>query len=67
VFHHGRRRRLVEHAERFDPGGEPALEAIRLGAVIMLGTLLGLTVLIFALVLRYDPEARSPSKSKRRH
>jgi hypothetical protein len=28
------------------------------GAVIMLGTLFGLIVLIFGLVLRYDPEAR---------
>lgn len=28
------------------------------GAVIMLGTLFGLIVVIFALVLRYDPEAR---------
>jgi hypothetical protein len=34
------------------------------GAVIMLGTLFGLIVLIFALVLRYDPEARGPSRSK---
>jgi hypothetical protein len=30
------------------------------GAVIMLGTLFGLIVLIFAVVLRYDPEARRP-------
>jgi hypothetical protein len=29
-----------------------------MGAVVMLGTLFGLIVLIFALVLRYDPEAR---------
>jgi hypothetical protein len=28
-----------------------------MGALIMLGTLLGLIVLIFALVLHYDPEA----------
>jgi hypothetical protein len=28
----------------------------------MLGTLFGLIVGIFALVLRYDPEARGPSK-----
>jgi hypothetical protein len=28
------------------------------GAVIMLGTLFGLIVLIFGLVLRFDPEAR---------
>jgi len=34
-----------------------------LGALIMLGTLVGLIVLVFALVLRYDPEARGPSKS----
>ena len=32
------------------------------GALIMLGTLFGLIVLIFALVLRFDPEARVPSK-----
>ena len=30
------------------------------GAVIMLGTLFGLIVLIFGLVLRFDPEARRP-------
>ena len=35
-----------------------------IGAVIMLGTLLGLIVLIFGLVLRFDPEARGPSKCK---
>jgi hypothetical protein len=29
--------------------------------IIMVGTLLGLIVLIFALVIRYDPEARDPS------
>ena len=28
--------------------------------LIMLGTLLGLTVLIVGLVLRFDPEARRP-------
>jgi hypothetical protein len=28
------------------------------GALIMLGTLFGLIVLIFGLVLRFDPEAR---------
>jgi hypothetical protein len=28
----------------------------------MLGTLFGLIVLIFGLVLRYDPEARDPSQ-----
>ena len=35
-----------------------------LGALIMLGTLFGLIVLIFGLVLRFDPEARRPPKSK---
>jgi hypothetical protein len=29
-----------------------------MGAVIMLGTLFGLIILIFGLVLRFDPEAR---------
>ena len=29
-----------------------------MGALIMLGTLFGLLFLIFALVLRFDPEAR---------
>jgi hypothetical protein len=37
---------------------EQTLEGLALGALIMLGTLFGLIVLIFALVLRYDPEAR---------
>jgi hypothetical protein len=32
------------------------------GAFIMLGWLFGLIVLIFGLVLRYDPEARRSSK-----
>jgi hypothetical protein len=32
-----------------------------MGAVIMVGTLLTLIVLIFGLVLRYDPEAREPA------
>ena len=31
-----------------------------MGALIMLGTLGGLIVLIFALVLRFDPQTRSP-------
>jgi len=35
------------------------------GAVIMLGTLFGLIVLIFGLVLRYDPEARRASRQGR--
>jgi hypothetical protein len=29
-----------------------------MGAVIMLGTLFGLIVVIFGIVLRFDPEAR---------
>ena len=34
-----------------------------MGVVIMLGTLIGLIVLIFGLVLRYDPQARrSPGR-----
>ncbi len=33
----------------------------KVGVVIMLSTLLGLIVLIFWLVLRYDPEARGAS------
>lgn len=32
-----------------------------MGVVIMLGTLFGLIILIFGLVLRYDPEARRGS------
>jgi hypothetical protein len=35
-----------------------------LGAFIMLGTLIGLIVLIVGLVLRYDPQARSSSTGK---
>jgi hypothetical protein len=33
-----------------------------MGAVIMLGTLFGLVAVVFALVLRYDPEARGASR-----
>lgn len=37
-----------------------------MGAVIMLGTLFGLVALTFALVLRFDPEARrTPSDDGR--
>ena len=32
-----------------------------MGAVIMLSTLVGLIILVYGLVLRYDPEARDPS------
>lgn len=35
-----------------------------MGAVIMLGTLFGLIGSIFALVLRFDPEARSEKKRR---
>jgi hypothetical protein len=40
------------------------VESTTVGALIMLGTLFGLIILIFALVLRYDPQARGPSKNK---
>lgn len=36
-----------------------------MGALIMLGTLFGLIVLVFGLVLRFDPEARGPAKQQR--
>ena len=36
-----------------------------MGAVIMLGTLFGLIALVFALVLRFDPEARPRSEQER--
>jgi hypothetical protein len=36
-----------------------------MGAVVMLGTLFGLIVLIFALVLHYDPEARRAPNRER--
>jgi hypothetical protein len=35
-----------------------------MGVVVMLGTLFGLIVLIFGLVLHYDPEARAPSQER---
>ncbi len=35
-----------------------------MGQVVMLGTLLGLVVLIFGLVLRFDPEARRAPDSE---
>jgi hypothetical protein len=38
-----------------------------MGAVIMLGTLIGLIVLVFGLVLRFDPEARrAPGRDRDR-
>jgi hypothetical protein len=45
-------------------GKEQNVGADDVGALIMLGTLFGLIFLIFALVLRYDPEARRPARSK---
>lgn len=36
-----------------------------MGVVIMLGTLFGLIVLIFGVVLRYDPEARRVPRQER--
>ena len=57
----------VVHPVADHHAAEPGLqyaEDIAVGALIMLGTLFGLIVLIFALVLRYDPEARNPSKSR---
>lgn len=33
-----------------------------MGAVIMLGTLIGLIALVYGLVLRYDPQARRPPR-----
>ena len=36
-----------------------------MGAVIMLGTLFGLIVVIFAVVLRFDPEARRSPDGER--
>jgi hypothetical protein len=36
-----------------------------MGPLIMLGTLVGLIVLTFALVLRYDPEARPRPRHER--
>jgi hypothetical protein len=41
------------------------MEGTTMGALIMLGTLFGLIVVVFALVLRFDPEARTPSGSGR--
>jgi hypothetical protein len=36
-----------------------------MGAVVMLGTLFGLIIVIFAVVLRFDPEARGDSSRER--
>ena len=48
--------------------GEPfavGWESGDMGTVVMLGILLGLIVLIFGLVLRYDPEARHVQSQER--
>jgi hypothetical protein len=38
---------------------------VTVGALIMLGTLFGLAAVIFAVVLRFDPEARrSPGQGR---
>ena len=37
-----------------------------MGSLIMLGTLAGLVVVVFALVLRFDPEARRAPTDRRR-
>jgi hypothetical protein len=50
--------------DRSEPNFCPRLGAQygrRVGALIMLGTLIGLIALVFGVVLRYDPEARRPS------
>jgi hypothetical protein len=41
------------------------LEELDVGAFIMLGTLFGLTFLVFALVIRFDPQVRGLAKRKR--
>jgi hypothetical protein len=41
------------------------VKGANVGAVIMLGTLLGLIVLIFGVVVYFDPEARDPEARDR--
>lgn len=36
-----------------------------MGALVMVGTLIGLIVLVVATVLRFDPEARRPPTDER--
>lgn len=50
--------RVAATSLRIHPVGMWALEEMKVGAFIMLGTLFGLIALVFALVLRFDPEAR---------
>jgi hypothetical protein len=38
---------------------------VAVGQLIMLGTLFGLIILIFGLVIYFDPEARGPSGDER--
>lgn len=53
--------RIVSTTQRVSAVGRRVVDV---GALIMLGTLIGLVVLIFGLVLRFDPEARrSPSQT----
>ena len=53
--------RIVSTIQRVDGVWRRVVDV---GALIMLGTLFGLVILIFALVLRFDPEAlRSPSQT----
>ncbi len=46
-------------------GGLGLKRGVDVGAVIMLVTLFGLIVAIFAVVLRYDPEARGARNRER--
>jgi hypothetical protein len=39
---------------------------VDVAAVVILGTLLALIILIFAVVLRFDPEARRPASRQER-
>lgn len=53
--------RIVSTIQRVDAVWRRVVDV---GALIMLGTLFGLVILIFALVFHFDPEARrSPSQA----
>lgn len=53
--------RIVSTTQRVDAVWGRVVD---MGALIMLGTLCGLVILIFGLVLHFDPEARrSPSQT----
>ncbi len=47
--------RIVSTIQRAD---EVLRRTVDVGALIMIGTLFGLVMLIFGVVLRFDPEAR---------